>query len=397
MSVAAGWWRRNVLAGLFAALVLPAVAHEHAPAAGVVSLDVQAEGDSVHLLTGESPALLYRHSEDGGAAWSEPVRVDERKPAPFSLHRGLDAQIAAAADHLVAVWMTEGTDKWGSGPMATALSADGGKTWVAGPNPADDGSTTGHGFIDIAADDTGTFHLTWLDSRDGRQGLRYARSSDHGQTWSANETLKKATCECCANALATAPGGTVAILYRDREPRDMGFVTLRDGGKTWSEPARVGAFGWELNACPHTGGGVAISQAEQYTGPGRTMQTTFMNAVVWTGKAGSAGVHPLRSLDFGATWKPNPQLGRSSASHPALAANGQRLAAVWDEPAGDKGSIWSATSSDAGATWSEPKRLSAPEASASHPLIVATDSGFRVFWTESRPESAAAWATVALP
>ena len=168
-----------------------AATHEHggggqgdAAGAGCCSADVWVDGSVVHLLTadraaaGAPPELHYQRSSDGGATWSAPVRLGEGQPATIA-HRGMDAQIAASGEKLVAVWPTAGNDKMGRGPMATAISGDGGKTWRAGPNPADDGTLGGHSFIDVAADDRGTFHLVWLDSREGAsKGLRYARSND---------------------------------------------------------------------------------------------------------------------------------------------------------------------------------------------------------------------------
>jgi hypothetical protein len=286
----------------------------------------------------------------------------------------MDPQIAAAGQKLCAAWTTAGTDAWGSGPIATALSADGGQTWVPGPNPADDGSTTGHGFIDLAADREGNFHLTWLDGRDGAQGLRYASSRDAGCTWSANVTLKTGTCECCANRLAVGAGGEVGILFRDKGPRDMAAALSRDGGQRWLAPMRVGAFGWNFEGCPHVGGGLAFAGDK-------------LHAVVWTGQREHAGVHYLGSAQRGETWSPPRRLGDATASHPDLAAGSAgEVAAAWDSPAGEHSLIQAALSRDGGATWSTPARLSPPAANASHPLIVPTSAGFRVFWTE-RPEA----------
>ncbi len=93
-----------------------AAGHEHGVRNGVQSLDVYADGEQVHLLTGEfregsdKPVLTFARSKDGGATWSAAVRVDEGMPPAFSLHRGMDARIAAAGDHLIAVWMTAGTE-----------------------------------------------------------------------------------------------------------------------------------------------------------------------------------------------------------------------------------------------------------------------------------------------
>jgi hypothetical protein len=234
-------WAAVVAVMLFAAAAEGAE-HQHSGAQnGVLSLDVYMDVESgrVHLLTGESeaaggeaPVLLHRVSKDGGATWSKPVRVNGEIPAPHGLHRGADAQIAVRGDRIIAAWTTAGTDRWGSGPIATTISTDGGLTWTAGSNPADDGLTTGHGFIDLATDSNGTIHATWLDSRDGKQGVRYAHSVDQGRRWSANATLKPASCECCPNVLATAPNGFVGVLFRDGNPRNMALALSSDHGRT---------------------------------------------------------------------------------------------------------------------------------------------------------------------
>jgi hypothetical protein len=368
--------------------------HDHAPARGVHSLDVYADGSRLHLLTGEStkgserPALLHQQSDDAGAAWSQSVRVDAEMPAAFSLHRGMDAQLAAAGDRVIVVWMTAGTDEWGSGPMATALSNDGGKTWRAGPNPADDGSTTGHGFIDIAADRAGIFHLTWLDSRDGKQGLRYARSEDGGESWSANVTAKAATCECCSNAIVTGPNGEVGILFRDSNPRDIRLVRTHNQGKSWLPPVATGGFDWQFNGCPHVGGGLALVAKDG---------NAVFHTLVWTGKVGHIGIYHVALPNGDEPASAPRQLGNARASHPDLAADAQgRLAAVWDSGAGETSEIWGATSADSGKSWSAPQRLSDSVATATHPRVVATINGFRAFWTEQHAGQPDRWATAVL-
>ena len=359
--------------------------HGHAPLRGVQSLDVCADGDRVHLLLGEyregeaAPALLYRRSEDGGATWSEPVRVDAGLPAPHAARRGMDAQIAGAGDQLVAVWMTRGTGMFDSGPMVTARSQDGGKTWQPGPNPADDNSTAGHGFIDIAADAAGAFHLTWLDDRNGQRGLRYARSTDAGKSWTANMTVDAETCECCWNAMAVGADGSVGILYRDKAPRDMSVALLGKGEKQWRSH-RAGEFGWDFNGCPHVGGGIVM---------GGTSAAPVLHSTVWTGLQPHVGVYYLRSSDNGGSWsKPQP-LRIGSASHPDIATDKtNRVVAAWDQPGEG---IAVSESGDGGATWSGPERVVNAAASASHPRVVLTAGGVRVFWTESEADGVGQW------
>lgn len=371
-------WSRSVLGD----------GHEGPPHGGVTSIDICPDGQSLHLLVASRSEagpteLHYRHSEDGGESWGEPVRVGDGMPPPEGAHRGKDVQIAASGNRLIAVWETKGTGPYGGGPMATAISMDGGWTWRPGPNPADDGTTGRHGFIDIAADAEGTFHLVWLDSRNGAQGLRYARSADGGMSWSRNQTLDDETCECCWNTITTASGGGVAVLYRDKDPRDMGLVRSSDGGKTWTKPITVGKFDWDIEACPHVGGGLALVPHGS---------SLIVYATAWSGRSEVRGAYSLTSFNGGETWSEPKRLGDPRSWHSDLtAADGGELAAVWDART-DKGrAVFAATSQDRGRTWTEPRQLSAEGTSASHPRIISTPWGFRAFWTETADGKVTTW------
>lgn len=361
----------RTLAALVSALTLSvgAASPSHHAANGQ-SLDICAEQGSLHLIAGWSQGgLFYQRSNDGGASWSAPVRVDQGAPPPFGLRRGADAQIAAYGDTLVAVWTTAGTDPWGAGPMVTALSFDGGRHWKQGPNPADDGSTLGHGFIDIAADQQGRFHMTWLDSRDGRQGVRYARSEDQGVSWTKNRTLKANSCECCPNRIATGPGNQVAVLFRDGQPRDM-RVVLCENGDNWRALGVAGDFQWQFNGCPHVGGALAMGVAAVHT-------------AVWTGQTGSSGVYYLRWSD--GMWTP-PLLLAAKATHPDLAVSGDTVAVAWQQSDGTTTSIWTAICK--GQRWSAARQISGADAVG--PRIVPIGDGFRVFWSAKTQTSGSA-------
>ena len=363
---------------------------------GIESLDLYRDGSHLHLLLADYatnskiPALVHLRSTDDGATWSAPVRVDANATPARSPHRGMDAQIVAAGDKLLALWGTAGTGLFGSGPMATALSADGGKTWQPGPNPADDNLTTGHGFADLATDAAGNFHLLWLDSRDGKQGLRAATSTDAGKTWSRNVTVNPAAGECCWNAPAIAPNGTLHALFRDKAPRDMAIATSLDRGLAWSPPVKVGRFDWEFQGCPHVGGSLALRPI--------SADTYSLHALVWTGAAGKSGAYHLTSNDLGKTWTEPQRIGDSDARRGDLAARPpNHLAAVWDRVADGESIILASTSADAGKTWSAPKRLSPGTAHAAYPRLIPTATSFRAFWTETAKDRPATWKTTLLP
>lgn len=344
----------------------------------VASLDVYVDGKTIHLLLagrateGKTPVLRYTRSNDSGATWRAPVRVQTDGSTPYDPHRGDDVQLAAVGVRLVALWLTEGTGYGGSGPLATAVSSDGGETWTSGPNPADNDSTKGHGFADLVASGDGNFHLVWLDGRGGEQALYYARGMDGGRHWSRNEPIDTATCECCWNTLKASSDGELFVLYRNIDPRDMALAAT-SSGNTWQRLGSVGDFDWNFDGCPHTGGGLAIA-------PGAAR----LHAVVWTGQGESVGLHHLTSTDGGRGWSSPRRLGGYDAHHADIAArDADRVAAVWDTIGSRGGAIVAALSDDGGRTW-EQRTVHQSNTSPSQPRVIATPRGWRVFWTERR-------------
>lgn len=256
--------------------------------------------------------------------------------------------------------------------MATALSSDGGVTWKPGPNPADDHSTLGHNFIDLAADGKGVLHCVWLDTREEKRGLRSARSTDFGLTWAANKTVDPETCECCWNSLAVSPAGGAWVIYRGHSPRDMRVAPLE--GAVSVSPTAAGNFGWDFPGCPHVGAGLSFDG------------DNTLHAAVWTGKTGKAGVYHLLSTDQGFTWSAPRPLGAGGARNPDCASSGKSVAVVWNETTDSLTSVMAATSTDGGVHWSTAKQVSGSTEDAMNPRVLPAGDGFRVFWTSSGKE-----------
>lgn len=314
-------------------------------ASALGGFDVAADGPRLHRLeasTGPMVALYYERSDDGGAKWGAPVRVDGGRPA-YRFGPG-DARVAGEGDLVFALWSRPGKGPYGSGPLAAARSRDGGRTWEPAASPAGDGDS-GRRFPALAVSG-GTIHAVWLD-RSSNSKVLASRSTDAGKTWSKPALLDADACECCWNSLL-AGGGTVRALWRGKGPRDMDAAASSDGGKTWSKPARVAGFDWAFDGCPHVGGALVPS-----------------GALIWTGKPGSEGLYFFRAAGGSA------RLGGPDAKHADAASSGKRVAAVWDEG----GAIWS--SSGDGAAWSSPVKLAAE---GNHPRVAPSGAGFRAFW-----------------
>lgn len=340
----------------------------HRAQQGVIGLDVYRDGGAIHVLSaeqrGEETFLWHRRSDDAGLTWSAPVRVDGPGAAPRPTRRGDEAQIAAHGDTLLAIWSVAGSG-WGkSGPLAGAMSRDGGKTWRAIAGPSDSGTSKGEGFADLVADKD-YFHAVWLDGRDGTQGLRYSVLRD-GKSWARNTTISTSTCECCWNTLLMRDG-VLQVLFRDKDPRDMALASLEKGA--WVKHGSVGGFGWRIKGCPETGGGLA------------TTADGALHALVWTGLDGKSGLYETRTRSA-AGWSAPRRMGSADAQHGDLASDAHRLAAVWD----DGGKIMAAFSSDSANAWTAASVISTDGARAENPRVVAAGDAFLALWTQADAE-----------
>jgi len=363
--------------------------HDHggknaAPPKGVAGFDVAAEGATLHLVTGRynpggAPGLDYLRSDDGGATWSAPVAVDKGLPALYRAEAG-DIRVAARNNVVMAVWSASGPGPMKSGSLVAAVSRDGGKTWEAAANPSSEGGGHGRRFPALTTDAGGAFHIAWLDRKD-KSAVRYARSEDGGKSWSAEKTLDDDACECCWNSIAVSPEGAVYVLYRDREPRDMAVAVSADGGHKWAAGKPAGAFGWNINACPHTGGGLTVAGSN-------------VLASVWTGEDEKMGLYCMVSGDNAKSWAAPRPLGSAAAKFSDLAAEGAQLASVWEETSEKGQRLMSARSTDGGKTWSEAAALKAAPL-AGGPRVAASGTGFRAFWVEKSPDGTRAWKSAA--
>lgn len=349
----------------------------------IKSFDIFVEGDqNLHLLVSgkisgaKNPLVKYFRSLDGGKTWAKPVSVNAAEVPPTVSRRGSDIQIAARGNNVVAAWQVMGEFP-GMGPITLAYSADGGKSWNRGKSIRNQPTLLDQGYMDLAVDTEGTFHLTWLDDREERgdsQALRYSQSLDGGRTWVGEATLVEKVCTCCWTAMATSGKEQVDVLYRAIEPRDMVMVQSPDGGILWEQVSVVGQFGWQFVGCPHAGGAV---QTVENNG------AIVFHSLVWTGSQSHKGLYYLQSVDKGRSWTKPRKMDDSHAKLGDIAAkDASHVAVVWDS-ASEKGiDVFFSSSVDGGRFWKKPRRLTKKETVAKYPRIAATSRGYQVFWTE---------------
>jgi len=352
-------------------LTLSAKKSAHSSPEGVCSYDIYQDGKNLYLLTAqqiESQYQIYlQHSTDEGETWSQKQRITTDSEPPRGPHFGNDIQIAASGLNIIIIWQIEGTGFMGSGPMRYTYSNDSGLTWKKGLSPADTGSLSSESFVDIAADAQGHFHLTWLDTRDEKRGLRYSSSKNGGKHWSKNQTIDELTCQCCWNTILCA-NDKVYILYRDESPRDMALATLENSH--WSINRSIGDFNWQFNGCPHVGGSLILDQNKN------------VHCTVWNANTANEGLYYLQQ-NKDQNWIHKQRLGAAfEARTSSLAIDKQgRILVTWDSNLKGAQTIQYMSSDDKGQTWSSQEQVSS--SLSHHPKSIATSKGFLVFWIEN--------------
>lgn len=223
-----------------------------------------------------------------GDRWSAPVTIAEGAnfvanwadfPSVFATRSGL------LAAHWLARGASGGAYAYG---VRLSTSADDGRTWSKPMTPHRDQSPQEHGFVSFFEAPGSDLGLVWLDGREMSGG--HGAPSGGGGHSPGSMTLRATTvtggqlgpemlvdsrvCDCCQTSAARTDTGVI-VAYRDRsdtEIRDISVSRFVNGA--WSEPARVHADNWQINACPVNGPVIAAS--------GRTV------AVAWYTMAGGA-------------------------------------------------------------------------------------------------------------
>jgi hypothetical protein len=192
--------------------------------------------------------------------------------------------------------------------------------------------------------------------------------------------IASGVCYCCKTALAAGPGGMLVAAWRHVYPgdrRDIAMAVSRDGGQTFSSPARVSEDGWAINGCPDDGPAVVVD----------TGGTTH---VVWPtvipGETPEGALFYASTVD-GRTFTPRvrvPTLGSPRPMHPQITRDADgTLVVAWDELIGGAhvaAARWVRVSDAGVPTFGAPVRLAASGAS-SHPVLAGSSTGVVAAWS----------------
>ncbi len=401
------------VAGCTTAVPAPGGPFSHA----VVASSATAQGATPMLaVSPDGERILSWVAEDGDAAGALHVEVTGpggivrggvlRDPLGGIEPHGEAPPVVVAAGHgVIAALYTVGKDvgaRFPASALRFARSDDGGATW-RDPVSINEGETFGsHNFHALLAGADGALYAAWLRNVRGESAVWLRPSRDGGLTWEAARPVHEApTCPCCRTGLALAPDGTLYSSWRkifEGDVRDVVVAASRDGGTTWSDPARPRADDWVFPGCPHAGPSL------------RAGADGSVHIAWWTGKPGEAGVWYARSTDGGATWAAQPiAIGeRSSPAHVQLALAGSAVLVAWDDGLGDRPVVRLRASGDGGTTFGEAIDVSDPAVAGTYPVLAVAADSLTVAWTQvsdsthramlaARPDMSDPAARMALP
>ena len=217
----------------------------------------------VYVMKDENNAYC-RRSQDGGATWSVPTRINSTPGCVSSaMERG--PRIAVGKDGVLHVvwapqWPPGGDQVWYS-QTRDGLDFTPQRDIRQVPKPHDEPNVT--------ADGQGNVYATWLDSRSPADPnspvaapIYLAVSHDNGATWAPSEKIRSDYpgnfCGCCMPRPFLGADGSIYLAARG------GYQNVRDiwllhqlPDQTWKS-TRISNNNWILNGCPMSGPSTAM-------------------------------------------------------------------------------------------------------------------------------------------
>jgi hypothetical protein len=294
------------------------------------------------------------------------------------------------------------TSRDANAAILVARSVDSGRTFGAARELQRAGAAGNRGWATMTTDSRGGVHALWLDHRGmaapgneahhhghdsakaGQQAAAGAAVAQGSALYYSNGSSERevvnGVCYCCKTALAAGPDGTLFAAWRHVYPgniRDIAFTTSRDGGRTFSAPARVSEDRWQLDGCPEDG-------------PAVTIDTSGTAHVVWPTVVTQPEMHKALfyattrdGTRFTARTRVSPM--RRNIAHPQVAISpGGDVAVFWDEIVAGRRRVFLSRRDPNGGFG--PAESLSDTISASYPVSVFTDAAFVVAWTEGSPD-----------
>ncbi len=324
--------------------------------------------------------LYVQSSLDKGISFSSPVMVNT---AAESIAAKGESRPKIKLDNQGTIYLTwvQTLDKKRSTYVRFSRSTDNGRHFSEPVTVNDNLEIIRHRFDSMAIGKNGEILIAWLDARDTESAKKagkefkglsvyYTWSDDGGKHFYPNKSIAAHTCECCRIDTAIASDNTPVIVWRhifDGGIRDHAIIKVKD----WNIPGglqRLSHENWKIDACPHHGPGLSISDNSIY------------HAVWFSNSDTKQGLFYAHSTKSGRSFSEPVNFGNTGASHPHVLALRRQVAVVWQEFDGNINSIQVMQSADAGNTWSKPEALAQTTEMIDEPFLVSDGQDIYLSW-----------------
>ncbi len=331
------------------------------------------------------PNLWTTATGDGGATWSEPVRIE---PDLYGRYPSTAPSLAIRDGIIHAVWMDQ---LYGAYDIFYATSSDLGGSWTEPVRL--DGDLAGEswsGWPVIAVDET-QLVVAVEDTRAGASDVLVTRSLDAGATWDAPVRVDTGDADGATESHAitmSVEAGEVALVWQDR--RDGGhygiYYNYSPDGVTWLDGAlrADGALPGEYDA-----GAPALVRADG-----------ALHLVYEDDRNGDRDVWYRRIVGA----ELDPEIGLASnltgqqAYSPRVAAGPDGVAVAWVDTRYDQENLaedlFYVLSADGGETWTGDLRLNGWEGGTTYvadPSIGFAGGRLAATWIDGREGSSDVW------
>ena len=333
-------------------------------AAGGITPYLSAGSDGTVLLSWQEPAgsgHAVRMARLVGSTWSEPRTIATGDDF-FVNWADFPSVIEMPDGSLAAHWLQrEGPDTYAYG-VRIARSSDGGESWSSPLTPHLDGTLTEHGFVSLFPTPDGSLAAVWLDGRD------FARAA------AENAERSDASVEAEGTDSGAHTDGSAASEPRDAK-MSLRYAEIDEAGEIRAETLLDGRT---CDCCQTsaalTSAGPIVVYRDRSDAEIRDISVVRRLDGRWTAPA------VLHEDDW--------HIPACPVNGPAVSARGDRLAVAWYTAAGDEPKVFVEFSEDAGASFGEAFRVDEGEPLGRVDIALLPDGSALVLWLETAEEGA---------
>jgi len=323
--------------------------------------DLSSSGANLHAVWQDTrdgnSEIFYKRSTNEGLSWEGDIQLTD-----IAGSKSLPT-VSAEGSNIHVTWQD---NRNGNFEIYYKRSTNNGVNWDSDLRLTNNTAVSGNSVVSAA----GTFvNVIWRDTRSGNYEIFYKRSTDNGNSWSADTMLTQHTTGLASSISLASTGTNLHIAWSDSRHNDdyeIYYKRSTNGGVSWGTDTRL------TNS-------VSISES-----PSIASNSSEVH-VVWTDLRDTAisEVYYKRSGDNGNNWSADTRLTvYANAMNPAILLSGSIVHITWHTVSGSE--IFYNRSLNSGNSWETGAQISSSLSGAYQPNITVTGTKVHIIWHDVR-------------